>query len=107
MNIKKWRKAVRKKFEKIFKPVNREPYLRAIRLYFNDYTYNVLHTITDVEVSKTKKETTITITTHRPGLVIGRMGKTIDGLQKYISKQTGENIEILLIESRLWFRGTK
>lgn len=109
MDIKKMRESVAKELKRVWgKKINRQPYLKFIRLYFdvNDMSH-ALTTITDVEVKKTDKKTIITIETHRPGIIIGKMGRTIDGLSKYLKVHINEDIQINLKESKLWFRDTK
>jgi len=57
--------------------------------------------ITNLSFRRFKKETVITITLERPGLLIGKGGSTIDKLQEYLS--TPElPVRINIIESRLW-----
>ncbi len=57
--------------------------------------------ITDFSVDYTEEETIVKITLVRPGLLIGKGGKTIDGLTKYLNKYQ-PNTKIHLIESKLW-----
>lgn len=56
--------------------------------------------ITDIKYKFTNQSTTLIVTLQRPGLLIGKHGTTIDGLQKYLSNGKQVNIEIK--ESKLW-----
>ena len=42
-------------------------------------------------------------TLERPGLLIGRYGKTIDALKKRLSDLKNFPVEIFIIESKLWY----
>jgi DNA repair ATPase RecN len=48
-----------------------------------------------------KKRIEMTVTLGRPGLLIGRMGKTLQALEKYLSDDE-YNVKILIKESNLW-----
>lgn len=58
--------------------------------------------INDIQIYKYKNDIIMKIWLDRPGLLIGRKGRTIDGLQKYMSTSYGNNIIIQLNQSRLW-----
>lgn len=57
--------------------------------------------ITDFTIDFLENETVINITLVRPGLLIGKGGKTIDGVRDYIRKFYAST-RIHLIESNLW-----
>jgi ribosomal protein S3 len=59
--------------------------------------------ITDMKFRKFKSKILLTITLERPGLLIGRYGKTIDALKKRLSDLKNFPVEIFIIESRLWY----
>lgn len=58
--------------------------------------------ITDIQFNFKEDLTEMTITLGRPGLLIGRSGRTIDGLEKFYSNREGHKVKILIIESKLW-----
>ena len=90
------------------KPKSRQPYLRLISNFLteNDMSH-VLSIITDVKVIKKKSETLLIITLHRPGLLIGKGGRSIDKLQEFLRNETNENLFINIKEENLWHRNTK
>lgn len=77
---------------------------RILRYYFHECDWPYQTTITKVETFKTSKGLLIEIETHRPGLLIGKGGEFIDGLEKYLKKALHRtDITINLIESKLWY----
>jgi ribosomal protein S3 len=83
-------------------------YKLGIRSFFGDTYYGQTKVegrpdlselgITDVRLSMGN---TLEITLSRPNLLIGKKGKTIEKLQKFVSID-GEAVRIKVIESRLW-----
>lgn len=70
----------------------------------NEYT-NILSYVTKVEVSKSKKGVTILIESHRPGLLIGKGGKDINGFKEFLIKELKRNdVSIDLKECKLWYK---
>ena len=62
-----------------------------------------LETITtNIQAFEHKDKYVLLITTHRPGMYIGRGGKTIDGISKNLNSRFGRKVEIDLKESKLW-----
>lgn len=59
--------------------------------------------ITDVAVKNKRSYVKVTITLGRPGLLIGKMGSTIDALTLYLEKVLEKKFEINIIESKLWW----
>ena len=82
--------------------IDSKPYRRTIYQYFrwNDWNYET--TITKIEVEQTLKGVMIYIETHRPGLLIGKGGKFINGLLTHLKEEMADsNIEIDLKECKL------
>ena len=76
---------------------------RYINMHFeNEAIQRSLMEITDIKVKKKKFFLEITITLVRPGLLIGKGGRTIDGLKKYLEKLLDVFVEIKVKESKLW-----
>lgn len=44
----------------------------------------------------------VTITLERPGLLIGKGQKTIDGLKRYLNKEHKYHVDIMIEQSNLW-----
>lgn len=65
--------------------------------YFHNNEYYALSSILDAFVYKNK----LYIFTNRPGLIIGKGGKDMDNLQKFVTKYLDIIIEIILVED-LW-----
>ena len=50
--------------------------------------------ISDVEIIRTSKKVSITISTSRPGLVIGKGGSEVDSLKKILNKLIGYEVQV-------------
>jgi len=86
--------------------VNSKPYRREIYDYFAiilEEKY-ILNFITEVKTYKEKGKIIIDIETHRPGLLIGKGGRTINGLKDYIERETKTQIKFKLRECTLWHK---
>ena len=59
--------------------------------------------ITDVVVKNKLTHVKVTVTLGRPGLLIGKMGRTIDALTLYLEKILEKKVEISIKESKLWW----
>lgn len=82
--------------------VNPKPVLRLMDQYFNGTDNFLQPTINNVEVKENKTTLLITITTSRPGLLIGKGGRYIDALKEYIESQLKKKVTIHIEESKLW-----
>ena len=64
--------------------------------------------ITDIQINWTVNENssdssvTIAVTLERPGLLIGKGGRTIDALTQRLEKYTGCPVHIALIDTQIW-----
>jgi predicted RNA-binding protein Jag len=58
--------------------------------------------ITNLGFKKFKDRIKMTITLERPGLLIGKAGKTIDGLTAYLTRLSDFPVKIEIKESKLW-----
>ena len=56
--------------------------------------------ITDVNAKKKMNKIIVTITLGRPGLLIGKGGKTIDDLNGYLADRFKKEVKIKIIESK-------
>ena len=54
--------------------------------------------VSDVEISRTSKKVSITISTARPGLVIGKGGVEVDNLKKTLKKLIGYDVQVNVFE---------
>lgn len=59
--------------------------------------------ITDVRVKNKLCYVVVTVTLGRPGLLIGKMGETIDDLTLYLEKILEKKVLIKIKESKLWW----
>lgn len=57
--------------------------------------------ITNLEFDIKPEKIILTVTLCRPGLLIGKAGRTIDALTKWLSERNQE-VEIKIVESKLW-----
>lgn len=75
--------------------------------YFDDTTTTSSVSIADLQITdlriKEKKEVVvINIVLCRPALLIGKKGETIDNLVRCLSFYLKKNVEIKIVESKLW-----
>lgn len=91
------------------KKLDRKPFLNYIYLFVTNVgeDYEPLYpieTITNVEVEEHKDKIVLSIITPRPGFVIGRGGKNIDGLRNFLNlhNTSSKAIHINLVEDTLW-----
>jgi len=54
--------------------------------------------VSNVIIERTLKIITITITTARPGIIIGKAGQEVDKLKEELRKITGKEIQINIFE---------
>jgi len=75
-------------------------------LFYSYHGYSkTLTDITNVRFFETKEYYTVEITTHRPGIVIGKGGRDIDELEKYLNDDCfNKPVKILLLECQLWLK---
>lgn len=92
------------KKQKTLKEIDSQLYRRLMYQYFRMNLWNYETTITSVKVFKEKDKLTIEIESHRPGLLIGKAGRFIVGLQTFIEEETKENIHFSIKECKLWCR---
>lgn len=88
------------------KEIDSRIFRRQISYYFyEDFNYDIISTITEVKVFEEKSKFILKITTHRPGILIGRGGKTIDALRNWLNNgEFSKPVEIDLQESKLWHK---
>lgn len=58
--------------------------------------------ITDIKVTNKKSKIIVIITLLRPGLLIGKGGCEIDALTKYLFNRLEKDVDIHIVESKLW-----
>ena len=84
--------------------VDSKPVRRAMYSYFNCKEWRYWELITKVDVYETKDKLFVNIETHRPGFLIGKAGRFIDGLKEYLKEELKKDIHIHLIECQLWHK---
>jgi len=67
-----------------------------IREYFEKNLKNA--GIAKVEIERTSKKCEVTVHTSKPGVMIGKGGEEIEKLKVKLSKMTGENIQISIVD---------
>lgn len=85
--------------------IDSKEFRKILSLFYNNREYgsNVLNTITDIKVFDKGDHYTMQITTHRPGILIGKGGYFIDEMTEFINNDNFEKpIKIDLQESKLW-----
>lgn len=68
--------------------------------HYNDWKYQ--YTITKVSVYETKNTLFVNIESHRPGLLIGKGGRTIDSLREWLEEEFKKEVKIRIEECQLW-----
>ena len=69
--------------------------------YINEWRYQT--TITKIEAFELKDSSIeLIITTHRPGVLIGKAGSFLKELEFCLSKELDKKVKILIIEDNLW-----
>ena len=87
--------------------IDSRKFRQVLSIFYNNREYgsNVLNTITDIKVFDKKDYYSLQITTHRPGLLIGKGGYFIDEMTEYINNDNFDKpIKIDLQECKLWMR---
>ncbi len=84
--------------------IDRKPFLRAMLGYFTYKEWGSEHSITNVECFETRDNYIIRITTHRPGLLIGKAGILIGGLEDWLNKYFEKPVKIDLKDCTLWLK---
>lgn len=86
--------------------IDSKMFRRYISLYFyEDYNYEVITHFTDVRVLEEKFKFVVEITTHRPGILIGRQGSTVDGLKEWLNRgEFTKPVEVSIKESKMWLK---
>ena len=83
--------------------IDSKSYRREINAYFSYHDWGYGTSITDITVSKSKNKTIVKITTHWPGLLIGKAGVFINGLSDWLTEAfKKETIKIEIKECELW-----
>lgn len=79
--------------------------LRCMSAFFNETdTEHIKPTICSVEVVECDYPLfLVKIETHRPGMIIGKGGNTIDELTRWLTSEFGQEVKIELKESPLWY----
>jgi small subunit ribosomal protein S3 len=70
--------------------------------YFMENDSSCHSTITNVAVSENKNQFNVEITTHRPGMLIGKGGTFIDGLKKLLTAELNKEVIIDIKENKMW-----
>lgn len=83
--------------------INSKQVRRILKLFFEDSSTGVLYTITNINVFKGHEHIIVEITTHRPGLIIGKGGRTIDALTERLTKELETPVKIELTEDQMWY----
>lgn len=93
------------KWPKRDKKIDTVKYRRLMLQFFDIKEWGAKNTITRIEATKLKSGmVTVEIETHQPGLLIGKGGSFIDGLEKFLRDETGEDIKILIKECKMWYK---
>jgi ribosomal protein S3 len=86
--------------------IDSKPFRRHIsNFFYEEYYDRIITSFTEVKVFIKKDKYIVQITTHSPGILIGKGGSTIDSLKDWLNN--GEfflPVEIRLIESKMWYK---
>jgi len=84
------------------KQIDSKKIRRSMKAFFIKEDWGYENTITKVEVFEKENELEVLIETHCPGILIGRMGRTIDALKEWLEKEEEKVIKINLQENLMW-----
>lgn len=82
--------------------IDNKLYRKEIYRYFRWKQWKYKTSITYVKAFKNNNKIIIEIELHRPGLLIGKAGCFINGLEKYLINETKQNIKINIKECNIW-----
>jgi len=102
---RKLKKISTKVIEHLFKHELKDThaYRRAMYRYLHvRHVWPYMGSISSVRVIKCLNKITLIIETHRPGLLIGKGGYFIDGLQKFVEEDLNQKIHIRIEENQVW-----
>lgn len=106
--MKTW-KQIKKKIKDIWYPFERNAKINSIFYHFPDFFddiqwYSIIdkYNITDVTSRTIKNVLEIKVTTIRPGLLIGKGGRTFDELEDYLNRNFKPNVKLIIEECTLW-----
>jgi ribosomal protein S3 len=77
---------------------------RGISSYFyGEYDQSTISFFTNIRVLEYNHKFVVEITTHRPRLLIGKGGRTVDDLKDFLNKgDLPKKVEIDIKESKMW-----
>ena len=78
--------------------IDSKPFRKIMRVHGGSGLLN----ITDVKVTKRGSYITVHITTHLPGILIGKAGKNIEELRNWFGDFTNSEVRINIIESEMF-----
>jgi len=58
--------------------------------------------VTNIKVKTRRKFIVVTIYAQRPGLVIGRGGETINGIEQWLNDDMGKPVKVKIVETDIW-----
>lgn len=83
--------------------IDTKPYRKTILQFFHFTDWNYERSISKVEVDKyAGDKTVVSITTHMPGMLIGRAGVYIKELEEFLISELKADIKIKIIEEKMW-----
>lgn len=83
-------------------PLETAPFRKSMYYFFKDEDWNYQNSITDIKVKEFHKKYEITVTTHMPGMLIGKAGRFIHSLEKSLMITHGKPVIILIKEDKMW-----
>jgi ribosomal protein S3 len=78
---------------------------RVMYHYFMYKNWNYVDTITQVKVYLTLRgHYLVKVTSHKPGVFIGKAGIFINGLEEHLTKELKRKTKIYIYECKLWHK---
>ena len=87
------------------KILDNKPFRKNVYSYLKilkEWDVHYLNAISDIQAVENNGKIEMTVTTHQPGILIGKAGREINALTKYLTKELKKEVKIFITENNLW-----
>ena len=87
------------------KEISNTPFRRELAYFFHSREWPYQTTITNVEAWELSDGSyEVMITTHKPGVLIGKCGSFINSIEEYFTQHFKRKVKVLITENQLWYK---